>query len=124
VSDLLLEHYRLMAESGVAMFVVENATVDHPAGSGSSRTLRADTDANLDGLKQLAAVIKQAGARACLQINHAGRFAHAAAEPLVPSLVKTFVHVPRAPTETETVAITQKFAAVLAFTYNLSIQVN
>ena len=49
VSDMLLEHYRLMAGSGVAMVVVENATVDHPVGSGSNRTLRADTDDNLDG---------------------------------------------------------------------------
>jgi len=30
VSDLLVDHYRLMAKSGVAMVVVENATVDHP----------------------------------------------------------------------------------------------
>jgi len=39
------------------MVVVENATVDHPVGSGSNRTLRADTDDNLDGLKQLASTI-------------------------------------------------------------------
>jgi 2,4-dienoyl-CoA reductase-like NADH-dependent reductase (Old Yellow Enzyme family) len=61
VSDMLLDHYRLMAKSGVAMVVVENATVDHPAGSGSNRTLRADTDDNLDGLKRLAEAIKQEG---------------------------------------------------------------
>ena len=78
VSNMLVAHYRLMAQSGVAMVVVENATVDHPTGSGSDRTLRADTDDNLDGLKQLAAAIKQEGALACLaEINHAGRFAHA-----------------------------------------------
>ncbi len=39
VSPLLLEHYRLMAAGGVAMVVVENATVDHPTGSGSNRTI-------------------------------------------------------------------------------------
>ena len=31
VTNLLLEHYGLMAESGVAMVVVENATVDYAA---------------------------------------------------------------------------------------------
>ncbi|MDJ0855431.1 MAG: NADH:flavin oxidoreductase [Desulfobacterales bacterium] len=113
-SDMLLAHYRLMAESGVAMVVVENATVDHPAGSGSNRTLRADTDTNLDGLKRLAAVIHEAGARACLQINHAGRFAHAAAEPPAPSAVKTFGYVPRVLTETEIKAIVLKFASAAA----------
>jgi hypothetical protein len=32
VSPLLLDHYRLMAPSGVALVVVENSTVDHPTG--------------------------------------------------------------------------------------------
>jgi 2,4-dienoyl-CoA reductase-like NADH-dependent reductase (Old Yellow Enzyme family) len=75
VSDLVLEHYRLMAKSGVAMVVVEKSTVDHPAGSGSNRTLRADTDENMGGLTNLAASIKAQGTLACLQINHAGRIA-------------------------------------------------
>ncbi len=95
VSDMLLEHYRLMAQSGVAMVVVENSTVDHPQGSGSVRTLRADSDDNLDGLKQLAAVIKQEGALACLQINHAGRFAHSAQQSVAPSAVETFGRMPK-----------------------------
>jgi 2,4-dienoyl-CoA reductase (NADPH2) len=30
VSEMLLEHYRLMAGGGAALVVVENATVDHP----------------------------------------------------------------------------------------------
>ena len=96
VSDMLLAHYRLMAGSGVAMVVVENATVDHPAGSGSNHTLRADTDGNLEGLKRLAATIREEGALACLQINHAGRFAHATPNPLAPSAVETFGRRPMA----------------------------
>ena len=43
VSELILDHYRVMAKSGVAMVVVENATVDYPTGSGSNRTLRTDS---------------------------------------------------------------------------------
>lgn len=114
VSDMLLEHYRLMAASGVAMVVVENATVDHPVGSGSNRTLRADIDGNLDGLTRLAAVIKQEGALACLQINHAGRFAHAAQEPLAPSAVKTFGRMPRALENAEIDPVIVKYAAAAA----------
>lgn len=95
VSHVLLEHYRLMAQSGVAMVVVENCTVDFSRGSGSVRTLRADTEDNLEGLQRLARSIQQAGALACLQINHAGRFA-AAAVPLAPSAVETFGRVPEA----------------------------
>jgi NADPH2 dehydrogenase len=96
VTPMLLDHYRLMAQSGVAMVVVENCTVDNEHGSGSKRTIRADTDANLDGLTQLAAAIKDQGALACLQINHAGRFAMAARQPLAPSAVETFGRTPRA----------------------------
>jgi 2,4-dienoyl-CoA reductase (NADPH2) len=96
VSDVLLDHYRLMARSGVAMVVVENSTVDFEKGSGSTRTLRADTNENLDGLKRLAQTIKQEGPLACLQINHAGRFAAASPEPLAPSAVETFGRIPKA----------------------------
>ena len=114
VSDLLLEHYRLMASSGVAMVVVENATVDHPVGSGTNRTLRADTDDNLNGLKQLAAAIKQEGALACLQINHAGRFAYATREPLAPSAVSTFGRMPSALENAEIDHIIGKYATAAA----------
>jgi len=95
VSNMMLAHYQLMASSGVAMVVVENSTVDHPVGSGSNRTLRADTDDNLDGLKRLSSTIKKEGALACLQINHAGRFAQATPEPVAPSAVNTFGRMPK-----------------------------
>jgi 2,4-dienoyl-CoA reductase (NADPH2) len=95
-SDVLLEHYRLMAQSGVALLVVENCTVEYSRGSGSVKTLRADTADNLEGLKLLSRTIRQEGALACMQINHAGRFASAAAVPLAPSEVETFGRVPEA----------------------------
>lgn len=96
ITDVLLEHYGLMAQSGVAMVVVENCTVDFSRGSGSRKTIRVDTADNLEGLKRLAHTIHQEGALACLQINHAGRFAIAAAVPLAPSAVETFGRVPEA----------------------------
>jgi 2,4-dienoyl-CoA reductase-like NADH-dependent reductase (Old Yellow Enzyme family) len=110
VSELFLDHYRLMAKSGVAMVVVENATVDYPTGSGSNRTLRVDTDQNLEGLTELAAIIKEQGAVACQQINHAGRFAGMADPALAPSAVQTFGRMPRALTREEMRAIAKKFA--------------
>ena len=110
VSPMLLDHYRLMAKSGAAMVVVENSTVDHPTGSGSNRTLRADTDHNLDGLKRLAETIQKEGALACLQINHAGRFAHAAPEPIAPSAVETFGRTPRALERAEIEGIIDQYA--------------
>ncbi|MBP6941453.1 MAG: NADH:flavin oxidoreductase [Syntrophorhabdaceae bacterium] len=108
VSSVLLEHYRLMAKSGVAMVVVENATIDHPTGSGSNRTIRADTDDNAAGLKRLSATIRQEGAVACLQVNHAGRFA-GVNEPVAPSAVETFGRTPRALTTAEIRTIANRY---------------
>jgi 2,4-dienoyl-CoA reductase (NADPH2) len=96
VSKMLLEHYSLMGKSGVAMVVVENSTIDFPDGSGSTRTLRADSDDYLDGLEQLAETIRQEDTLACLQINHAGRFAYATQQPVAPSAVDTFGRTPKA----------------------------
>ena len=110
VSPLLLDHYRLMAQSGVALVVVENATIDHPTGSGSNRTLRTDTDECLDGLARLARTIKGEGTLACLQINHAGRFAGIASQSLAPSAVEAFGRTPRALTTDEMQHIAEKFA--------------
>ncbi len=109
LSPLLLDHYRLMARSGVALVVVENATIDHQTGSAGARTLRADADEFLEGLTRLAAAIKAEGALASLQINHAGRFA-GAAEPLAPSPVETFGRLPRAMSLEEIQAAVDKFA--------------
>lgn len=75
MNRVVLDHYREMAASGAAMIVVENAAVD-PSGMGSPWTLRVDDEAYLDGMKELARVIKDQGAVACLQINHAGRYAY------------------------------------------------
>jgi len=110
VSELFLDHYRLMAKSGVGMVVVENATVDYPTGSGSNRTLRADTDENMEGLTRLATTIKKQGAIACQQINHAGRFAAIADPALAPSAVQTFGRMPRPLTKDEMRKIAKKFA--------------
>ncbi|UCG13329.1 MAG: NADH:flavin oxidoreductase [Deltaproteobacteria bacterium] len=108
VTKLLLDYYRIMAQSGVALVVVENATVDHPLGSGSNRTIRADTDENDKGLALLAAAIKNEGALACLQINHAGRFA-GTEEPVAPSAVETFGRLPRTLNKKKLNTIVDKF---------------
>jgi 2,4-dienoyl-CoA reductase (NADPH2) len=108
VSSLLLEHYRLMAQSGMALVVVENATIDYQRGNGSHRTIRADTDDTIEGLQRLAETIKKEGALACLQINHAGRFA-AVANPVAPSAVETFGRMPKALTREEIKEIQDQF---------------
>ncbi len=73
-SEVMLDHYREMGAGGAAMIVVENAAVD-PAGMGSPFTLRTDSDDYIPGMRKIADAVKKGGARAILQLNHAGKFA-------------------------------------------------
>jgi 2,4-dienoyl-CoA reductase (NADPH2) len=108
ISPLLLYHYRLMAGSGAAMIMVENAGIT-PGGSGSLRTIRCDHNRFLPGLEKLAATIKDQKCCAGLQINHAGRFAHVP-DPVAPSPVAAFNRTPRALTKKEISTIARQFA--------------
>jgi 2,4-dienoyl-CoA reductase-like NADH-dependent reductase (Old Yellow Enzyme family) len=83
VSALMIEHYTRLADSGVAMVVVANAAVTSD-GIISAHNLRVDRDEFIPGLTKLVAAIKRRGAIACLQLNHAGRFAKTD-KPLLPS---------------------------------------
>ncbi|MBU0515357.1 MAG: universal stress protein [Proteobacteria bacterium] len=83
VSPLMIEHYGRLAASGVGLVVVANAAVSAD-GVTSRHNLRIDADRYLPGLSRLAQAIKKHGAAACLQLNHAGRFAKTD-RPLLPS---------------------------------------
>jgi 2,4-dienoyl-CoA reductase (NADPH2) len=107
-STLIMEHYRRMGASGAAMVMVENACVD-TSGLGSPFTLRADEDRFIDGLAQLARVIKQGGAQAGLQLNHAGRYAHVA-QAVAPSAVALGERVPKPLSLEEIARLVEAFA--------------
>jgi 2,4-dienoyl-CoA reductase-like NADH-dependent reductase (Old Yellow Enzyme family)/nucleotide-binding universal stress UspA family protein len=83
VSQRLIDCYREIALGGVGMIVVANAVID-TSGIMASRVLRIDQDRFVPGLTELAKSIKSSGVVACLQINHAGRWAKAE-KPLAPS---------------------------------------
>jgi 2,4-dienoyl-CoA reductase (NADPH2) len=108
MSPLLLYHYKLMAQSGAAMIMVENACIA-PGGSGSPRTIRCDHNRYISGLERLAETIKDQKSRAGLQVNHAGRFAHVS-DPVAPSAVTAFKRTPRALTKKEISTIQKQFA--------------
>ena len=83
VSPLMFEHYRRLAGSGAAVVVVPNVAVARN-GRTSERSLLLDDDKYIDGLSRLSGVIRENGAIACLQLNHAGRYA-VAEKPMMPS---------------------------------------
>lgn len=72
VTEKTLEHYRRRAAGGLAMLIVEAAAVA-PEGIVSETQLRIDDDRFIEGLASLARVIKSSGARAAIQLHHAGR---------------------------------------------------
>ena len=82
-SDWMIKFYGRLAGSGAAMVVVANTAVSDD-GRVSRFNLRADKDRFIPGLAQLAEAIKSKGSLACLQLNHAGRFAKTDL-PLLPS---------------------------------------
>jgi 2,4-dienoyl-CoA reductase-like NADH-dependent reductase (Old Yellow Enzyme family) len=83
VSTWMKDFYTRLAASGAGMVVVANTAVSQD-GSVSKFNLRADRDRFIPGLAMLATAIKRKGAIACLQLNHAGRFAKTP-RPLMPS---------------------------------------
>ncbi len=83
VSSWMVDFYSQLADSGVAMVIVANTAVSWD-GIVTLFNLRADQEQFIPGLARLAEAIKQTGALACLQLNHAGRFARTP-QPLLPS---------------------------------------
>jgi len=83
VSSWMIDLYTRLADSGVSMVVVANTAVAKD-GVVSKFNLRADRDEFIPGLANLAHAIKNKGALACLQLNHAGRLAKTE-HPLLPS---------------------------------------
>ena len=69
------------------MVVVANAAVTSD-GVTSTYNLRIDRDDYIPGLTRLAKAIRQQGLIACLQLNHAGRFAKTE-QPLLPSPIES-----------------------------------
>lgn len=75
VSELMLEYYREIGSSQIALCVVENAAIDKK-GLGGPYMLRVDDVKYIEGLKKLSKTIQEAGAFAVLQLNHAGKYTY------------------------------------------------
>ena len=72
VTDQLVDFYAERARGGVGLIAVGYATVDDL--SGNSTNIGAHKDEFIPGLRRLAQAIQDNGAKAAVQINHAGRY--------------------------------------------------
>jgi len=73
VTPDLIAHYHQRAQGGVGLVVVEISCVDAPVGRAGLNQIRIDHPRYLSGLTNLADQIKAGGARAFIQLHHAGR---------------------------------------------------
>jgi len=81
ISPRLINYYRKRAEGGAAMIIVESACVDYPRGKGLINQIDISRDQALEGLGNLAYAITKAGAKAAIQLHHAG-WLRSLAEPI------------------------------------------
>ena len=99
VSRESIAYYRERALGGVGMVIVEFTCVDGQDGfSGMAPQLRLDTPFYRASHAKLASAIKLAGAKACVQLSHAGRQSHPdviGRQPVAPSAAP-LRHYPRA----------------------------
>ena len=91
VSRETIAYYRERALGGVGLVVVEYTCIDGLDGFSSAvPQLRLDTPFYRSGHAKLAAAIQSAGARACVQLSHAGRQTREAVigrQPVAPSAI-------------------------------------
>ena len=90
VNQAVLNHYSERAKGGVGAVIVEVTCVDTPLGLNTNGMLVIDDDKYVPGMKRLADVIHEGGAKAFLQISHTGRGARRAIigeQPVGPSAV-------------------------------------
>ncbi|HSB07478.1 MAG TPA: FAD-dependent oxidoreductase [Thermodesulfobacteriota bacterium] len=83
VTDRLLRFYEEKAKGGVGLIIVEYAYIDLKASVSAHCQLGVYDDACIIGLAQLAEIMQQSGAKACVQIEHCGRQKFIGTYPMV-----------------------------------------
>lgn len=73
VTDQLVAYYEERAKGGTGLIIVEFTCIDYEYGKGFTRQLRMDDDRFIPGMHRLANAIQKYGAKAFVQIHHAGR---------------------------------------------------
>jgi 2,4-dienoyl-CoA reductase (NADPH2) len=118
VTDTLLAFYAARAKGGAGMICVGYATVDPLA--GNSQNIGAHDDRFVPGLTRLADAIRKHGARAAIQLNHAGRYNFSffidGQQPIAPSPIASRLtrETPREMTQADIEAVIESFARAAA----------
>jgi len=90
VTEQAVGYYEQRAKGGVGLIIVEATCVDSPIGKLSPYQLVIDDDKFIPGLSDLARAIQEHGAKAAIQLHHAGGNTSSAVtglQPVAPSAV-------------------------------------
>lgn len=114
VTQRHLDYYGARAKGGAGLVIVEVACVDFPVGKAVARQLAIHDDRCIPGLSQLAQAIQKHGARAAIQIHHAGREArkkNTGLQPVAPSPIPSYpgADMPRELTVSEIAEIVRHY---------------
>jgi 2,4-dienoyl-CoA reductase-like NADH-dependent reductase (Old Yellow Enzyme family)/thioredoxin reductase len=114
VTDRQINYYEERSKGAVGLVIVEISCVDAPIGKGTMRQICIDDDRFIPGLSNLAKAIKRHGARAAIQIHHAGRQTSSVItdlQPVAPSPIPLpGGETPRELTSDEIAALIVRFA--------------
>jgi 2,4-dienoyl-CoA reductase-like NADH-dependent reductase (Old Yellow Enzyme family)/thioredoxin reductase len=91
VTDRMVEHYEAVARGGPALVTVESAFI-HPTGLNRLHQLGIHDDACIPDLERLVEALHRHGAKATIQLQHAGpnsRSSVTGLQPLAPSAIAT-----------------------------------
>lgn len=114
VSDRLLDYYSERAKGGPGLIIIEVTCIDSPIGKTIAHQLCVHDDALIPGLTTLAQSIQAKGAKAALQLHHAGRRADeriTGLQPVAPSAIACYGgSIPKELTEEEIEGILKNFA--------------
>jgi len=69
----VVDYYEARARGGAGLVIVEGACVDRSCGKAVTHQLGVDDDRQIDGLRELTRAIHDGGAKAAIQLHHAGR---------------------------------------------------
>jgi 2,4-dienoyl-CoA reductase-like NADH-dependent reductase (Old Yellow Enzyme family)/thioredoxin reductase len=81
VTQRIIDHYKELARGGAGMIIVEYCYIDEDASKASDGQIGISSSKHQAGLQWLANVIKDGGAKATVQIAHAGRSNFPARKP-------------------------------------------
>lgn len=115
ISEEHKNYYKLRAQGGTGLIIVENVCVSFPDGSNGTSQLRLDHDSFIPHMYELTERVHSWGAKIAIQVNHAGSAANPArigAQPISASNLpcKTGGFIPRSMTIEEIYALITKYA--------------